>query len=165
MTDAGLAPFGWVFATSAARSVNQGRGARTELARLSSGSSLPPVLARYDLAPSAWPVRVEVMERHPGSAQALVPLDASAGLVVVAPDDPDGRPDIAAARAFIATAETPYLYTVGIWHAPLFAIGRPGSFLMMMHESGTPADCETVALSRAIEVHPALTASCDEGTT
>lgn len=98
---------------------------------------------------------VEVLERHPRSAQAFFALDGVEALVVVAPPLSDGMPDLRAARAFRAPPATPFLYAPGVWHAPLFALERPGRFLMAMGEHGAGEDCETQAISPTLLVHPA----------
>jgi ureidoglycolate lyase len=79
-------------------------------------------------------------------------MDGASALIVLAETSPDGSPDLVRARAFIAGPETPFLYAAGTWHAPLFAIGRGGAFLMAMHESGTLADCETFELRTVLRV-------------
>lgn len=155
LTGEAFAPFGRVLDAAAAAPalVNQGRATRRDLAAFRGGASRF-VLARYDVAGSTLPLDIDLLERHLLSDQSFIPLEGGPALVVVAGTAPDGSPDPACARAFIAGAKTPFLYTAGTWHAPLFALGGGGAFLMGMHESGTPADCEEVALSAAFRVRP-----------
>lgn len=165
-----FAPFGRVLdgADVPATSVNEGRGERRNLVRFP-GSSGRPVQARYDLRETAFPVEIRVMERHPNSDQSFFALNGASALVVVAPTGRDGSPDLDGARAFVAAPETPFLYAAGIWHAPLFALGRAGSFLMGMEEIGTAgADTEIVRLPsplRAVQgsPDPGITADEDPG--
>ena len=136
------------------RFVNQGRGTRTDLLALAGEGSGRAVLARYDLAASSWPVRVTELERHPRSDQAFFALDGADALLVVAPSDPDGEPDLARAEAFRASPDTPFLYPAGLWHAPLFALERPGLFLMAMREHGDGRDTEMRAVASPLLVGP-----------
>ncbi len=122
------------------RPVNEGRGRRVDLATIEGDGRA--ILARYDLAGSDWPVAIAVWERHPFSDQAFLALDGEDALAVVAPAGPDGRPALAAAEAFRMRPGTPFLYPAGLWHAPLFALERPGRFLMAMRETGRGDDTE-----------------------
>jgi ureidoglycolate lyase len=153
LTAEAFAAFGQVLdgSRSGIRRVNQGRATRTDLASLRAMAG-EVVLARYDVTGSALPLDVTVLERHPRSDQSFVALDGASALIVLTGASPDGSPDLVRARAFIAGPETPFLYSAGTWHAPLFALGRGGGFLMAMHESGTPADCETFELQTALRV-------------
>ncbi|NNM72067.1 ureidoglycolate lyase [Enterovirga aerilata] len=155
LTGEAFAPFGRVLDGRAARPtlVNQGRAVRTDLAHLPA-AGLRFTLARYDVAPSSLPLDIVLMERHPQSEQAFFALAGGTALVVAAGTAADGSPDLSSARAFIARPETPFLYAAGTWHAPLFALGGGGAFLMGMRESGTPADCETFELTTTLRVEP-----------
>jgi ureidoglycolate lyase len=153
LTASAFAPFGQVLdgSRSGSRSVNQGRATRRDLASFRAMAG-EVVLARYDLIGSALPLDVALLERHPHSDQTFLAMDGASALIVLAETSPDGSPDLVRARAFIAGPETPFLYAAGTWHAPLFAIGRGGAFLMAMHESGTLADCETFELRTVLRV-------------
>lgn len=153
LTAEGFAPFGRVLdaAGSAPVAVNQGRALRRNLATFS-GCDARFVLARYDVVSSSLPLDIPFLERHALSDQSFVPLESAVALIVVAPTAPDGAPALARARAFIAGPQTPFLYAAGTWHAPLFALGAGGAFLMGMHESGTPADCDTCELTTPLRV-------------
>ncbi len=133
------------------RLVNQGRATRCDVATFPASTGRV-VLARYDLIGSALPLDISVLERHPRSDQSFAALDGASALVVVTGTLLDGSPDLGHPRAFIAGPQTPFLYAAGTWHAPLFALGGGGAFLMAMHESGTPADCETFELRTALRV-------------
>jgi ureidoglycolate lyase len=148
-----FAPFGRLLDGRAApgRPVNQDRGTRCDLASFD-GQPGRVTLSRYDLRASELPLEVAVLERHRASDQAFFSLCGAEALVVVTGAAPDGSPDPAAARAFISGPATPFLYSAGTWHAPLFALGRDGAFLMVMRETGTPADTEIVELPAGLRV-------------
>ncbi|KAL7623202.1 hypothetical protein AAE478_006883 [Parahypoxylon ruwenzoriense] len=121
---------------------------------------------------------VNILERHPFTTQTFVPLGASASsaryLVIVAPSlpvSPDddalpaparsasdtfpgpGMPDLQRVRAFMATGGQAVTYGAGTWHAPMAALGSPGSaidFVVVQFANDVPIeDCQEVALEGA----------------
>ena len=151
-----FAPFGAVVAAAglAGIPVNEGRGLRfnTQLALAHYTRATAPTLALYRLEPSAFPVSVGMLERHPLSAQLFLPLHAGRYLIAVAPALPAGGPDAGAALAFIAEAGQGVLYRLGVWHAPLIALDAASDFAMMMYEDGGPEDCVTQALDAPLVI-------------
>jgi len=101
-------------------------------------------LARIETA-RRLPLEAVQMERHPSSSQSFVPLGPVAFLAVVAPPGPDGRPDTARARAFLAENGQGVTYAAGTWHHPLTVIdGTPAGFAVWMWRDGTAEDEEFV---------------------
>ena len=152
-----FAPFGSVIEPSGvSRSVNEGRGLRTEVpaSLVHSTGAVSPSLAIYDIQPSHWPVALRMVERHPLTAQMFVSLEGGAFLVAVAPLAADGGPDMERARAFVARPGSGIVYAPGVWHLPLVAMERTGRFLMMMWESGTERDCEERPVRAPLTVVP-----------
>ena len=106
---------------------------------------------------SHWAVPVRLMERHPHSAQMFVPMTGGDYLVVVAPGDANGGPDMAGARARGRRGEG-VIYAR--WHLPMVALGEPAHFAMLSWETGDPAaDCEVLEFAT-----PMLVAGPDSGT-
>lgn len=119
---------------------------------------------------------VNILERHPYTTQTFAPLgvDPAADrryLVIVAPSlapSPDdvtlpvppasgdlpgrGLPDLKRLRAFVATGNQAVTYGAGTWHAPMAALGPPGSaidFVVTQSANGVPIeDCQEVVLRR-----------------
>lgn len=161
---AAFSPFGEVVAADrlSSRPVNEGRGLRMDLPSIrpaagepSAGPNRPQdVVSVYEIAPSALPVHVALVERHPLSAQLFFALDAARWIAVVMPPRPDGSPDGAAARAFVGTAGQGLVYAPGVWHMPLVALDRTGRFLMRMREDGSAQDCLEHVLSEPLDVAP-----------
>ncbi len=88
-----------------------------------------PVISIFQVVkPAASPFRLRLMERHPISSQAFIPLDHSDFLVVVAP--PDTRPEIANMRGFVARGGQGINLHPGVWHHPLIALDA-GDFLVV----------------------------------
>jgi ureidoglycolate lyase len=113
--------------------------------------------ARANLAiirsePFAMGTPITILERHPFSTQFFAPLDVDAYLVVVAKDAGDRRPDMASLRAFQVGAHQAINYNSGTWHAGMATLGRPGLFAMLVHEDGSPADCEYLELPQALVI-------------
>jgi ureidoglycolate lyase len=111
-----------------------------------------PVLDMYHVAPSQLPFSLVCLERHPLTAQVFVPMRCARLLIVVAPDDASGQPDMSRARAFINENASIIHYRAGVWHAPLVALDDEARLTMLMWEAGTAQDCEELALSSPIAV-------------
>ncbi|HEY4167660.1 MAG TPA: ureidoglycolate lyase [Reyranella sp.] len=77
-------------------------------------------------------VSIASLERHPHSTQSFLPLTAGRWLVVVAPTLPDGAPDAANAKAFVAGPEDAICIGRNVWHAGLTVLDRPAEFAMLM---------------------------------
>jgi ureidoglycolate lyase len=89
------------------------------------------------------PLKSEMMERHEFSSQSFVPVDVGRWLIVVAPHAAKGGPDMAGAKAFIATGAHGVTYKPNTWHHGLTTLDQPGSFAVFMWKAGA-ADEEFV---------------------
>jgi ureidoglycolate lyase len=143
LTQEGFQPFGEVLAfdQGVARVVNDGYALRSDTPARLQASGGAPVLSVYRATPRMLPYDLTTMERHPFSTQAFIALTADRFLVVVAPADADGLPDLDAARAFVGSRGQGINYRLGVWHAPITALDQPGDFAMLMWERGTADDC------------------------
>ncbi|MCO5130136.1 MAG: ureidoglycolate lyase [Xanthobacteraceae bacterium] len=156
LTAQAFAPFGSVATIDGAggRAVNQNRARRIpgvgDLRHAAAAAR--PVLDIYRITPSSLPFAVTCFERHVLTSQAFVPLDCGRLLIVVAPDDGDGGPDIERAAAFIGDNGAIIHYRAGAWHSPLVALDRTATLAMLMWEAGDDRDCEEIAPARAIEI-------------
>lgn len=146
LTAAAFAPFGAVLDTGDAWTpANEGRARRYAAAGLPApdahvrGARLDSAI--YVIAPSALPFEARVFERHPHSAQLFQPATDAPYLVCVCAASDDGEPDLATARAFVATPPAGIVYAPGVWHLPLAALAREGRFLMLMWSLGDTRDC------------------------
>jgi len=90
------------------------------------------------------PLRAHLLERHEFSSQTFVPIDVHAYLVVVAPHRPEGGPDAARARAFLARGDQGVTYRPNTWHHGLTVFGRPATFAVFMWQAGGEGDEEFV---------------------
>ena len=145
LTPSVFSPFGEVLSFDPERSrlVNDGRALRfdTDTRFDHASPDGEPVLAVYRACGEPLPMRLVTFERHPLSSQTFVALSAEHFLIVVAPEDRAGLPDLERAEAFVGHRGEGVNYARNLWHAPIAAIGADGDFLMFMWESGSPEDC------------------------
>lgn len=131
-----------------ARPANQGTAARRDL--LAGVASLRPAatlnVCSFRCAPrTAWPLPVALLEKHPMSTQVFIPMNARRYLVLVALGDE--APDLATARAFIATGTQGVSYHPGVWHHPMIALDDAIDFTCLVWEDGTASDCVVAPLA------------------
>ena len=100
------------------------------------------------------PDALMLMERHPISSQAFVPLGGQRMVAVVAPPgSPPQAPDL---RAFISNGLQGVNYRRGTWHYPLIAVD-PGDFLVVDRSGPGPGfdqDYDEVALEAGMRLGP-----------
>jgi ureidoglycolate lyase len=134
--------------------VNAGTAERYDLpGQLSNATATAvPTLAVYRCRPQRLPACVPLLERHPLTSQTFVPLSGGRWLIVVAPTDPTGEPDLDGARAFLAARRQGVTYAPGVWHSPLIVLDEPADLAMLMWEVTGPADCEVAMLSSPLHV-------------
>jgi ureidoglycolate lyase len=77
---------------------------------------------------TALPLRLQIMERHPISSQAFIPLDKKPFFVVVAPATQTILPH--SIRAFVTNGRQGINFHMSIWHHPLIALS-PSDFLVV----------------------------------
>jgi len=77
-------------------------------------------------------IAIAALERHPHSTQSFVPIRAGRWIVVLAPTLPDGLPDMANVRAFLAGPNDAICIHQNVWHAGLTVLDGPAEFAMMM---------------------------------
>lgn len=158
LTPEAFAPFGQVLQTpkSGEATANQGTAVRLDRVALllNTRGGCPPNLAMIRALPQGMPLPLRLLERHPCSSQAFIPLKCSRYLVVVAPSIGSG-PDWPKLRAFVARAGQGINYTAGTWHHPFTALDEPADLAMLAWEDGSARDCEEVKLPEAITVEDA----------
>lgn len=132
LTRAAFAPFGDVVETEGAEHFryNDGYAVRFhDLARIEcAAEGGRPLLSIFRAKPFPLPLRIALMERHPISSQAFVPMGEARFLVVVA--EKSTAPDPADLRAFVTDGKQGVNYRPGTWHHPLIAL-KEGDFLVV----------------------------------
>ena len=67
----------------------------------------------------SFPMKIDMMEKHPLGSQAFIPMKQTTFLVLVAPEG--DKPDLSKIEAFIVPPEIGVNYNPGTWHFPLIA--------------------------------------------
>lgn len=92
--------------------------------------------------PRQFPLRIELVERHPKSTQLFIPLVARPFLVLVAA--PGDRPENLI--AFKTMAGQGINYGRGVWHHPLIALDQSTDFLVVDRHA-KDENCDEVSLA------------------
>jgi ureidoglycolate lyase len=149
LTAAGFARFGDVIEADEAkrRLINEGRTIRFhDLAPIDTSDQGGRIcVSIFRSTPPDYPLTLRVMENHPLSSQAHIPLGGASFLVVVAPP---GAFDQAAIEAFIASPHQGVNYAKGVWHHYNLALDRESDFLVIDRE-GSGENLEEVTLDPA----------------
>ena len=66
-----------------------------------------------------FPMKIDMMEKHPLGSQAFIPMKQTTFLVLVAPEG--SKPDLNKIEAFIIPTDIGVNYKPGTWHFPLIA--------------------------------------------
>ncbi|MCE9671774.1 ureidoglycolate lyase [Myxococcus stipitatus] len=152
----GFAPYGDVVSAGLApgSAANQGTAVRFDWsARLENGrSGAKPNLAVFRSVPQALPFTVKLLEHHPHSSQAFLPMRCERYLVCVAPAASDGGPDVTRLEAFICGPGEGVNYHPGVWHHPIIALDAPAEFAMLAWEDGSAGDCVVRQFDAALHV-------------
>ncbi|HFB54722.1 MAG TPA: ureidoglycolate lyase [Hellea balneolensis] len=103
--------------------------------------------------PLALPISIKIMERHPLSSQAFIPLSPHPYLVVVAPK---GEFDESKIVAFLASPHQGVNYHAGTWHHYSLALDAVSDFLVIDRgdQGGeTHANCDETELQKPLLIN------------
>ncbi|CAO3688635.1 unnamed protein product [Rhizopus stolonifer] len=162
LTTEAYAPYGDVIHPSGARrttGANQGTANKfhhvAQVSNLFPQGDGKPNLCVFRCKPTQeFPFTVKLLERHPYSTQAFIPMTSGGTrgyLVVVALNGIDDRPDMSTLKAFIATSKQGVSYRQGVWHHPMIALDCVTEFAVLVHENGVPQDdCNEVDVPHVI---------------
>ena len=78
-----------------------------------------PIISIFSALKRSFPMKVDMMEKHPLGSQAFIPMKETTFLAFVAPEG--DKPDLKKAEAFIIPKGVGVNYNAGIWHFPLIA--------------------------------------------
>lgn len=151
LTAQDFAPFGDVIeARGIPRPINYGVTQRFhDLAGIDAGGGRVSVNI-FRSHPIDFPFALRLMENHPLSSQAFMPLSGRPFIVVVAPA---GRFDPAAIRAFLASPRQGVNFRKGTWHHFNLALEAQSDFLVIDREGGGE-NCEEVTLEDTVLLAP-----------
>ena len=77
------------------------------------------IISIFSALKRSFPMKVDMMEKHPLGSQAFIPMKETTFLAFVAPKGV--KPDLDKVEAFIIPKGVGVNYNAGIWHFPLIA--------------------------------------------
>ena len=77
------------------------------------------VVSIFSASKRTFPMKIDMMEKHPLGSQAFIPMKETTFLSFVAP--PGEFPEISKIQSFIVPPKTGINYKPGIWHFPLIS--------------------------------------------
>ena len=150
LTGAGFAAFGDVIAVEGSRhyTINDGHAERHhDLARVDvAEDDGRPLINIFRATPWPLPLRIAMVERHPLSSQAFIPLAPARFLLVVAA--PGDAPRPTTLRAFVTDGSQGVNYARGTWHHPVLALDRVTDFLVV-DRGGPGENCDVISFGDA----------------
>ena len=78
-----------------------------------------PVVSIFSALKRSFPMKIDMMEKHPLGSQAFIPMKQTTFLAFVAP--PGDKPEIKKIESFIVLPGMGINYKAGIWHFPLIS--------------------------------------------
>lgn len=146
-----FAPFGQVIEASEGNNfpINDGTAIRFhDLAWIDvSEDHGRPCVSIFRAQPRKLPLQLTLLERHPLSSQAFVPMGQARFLIIVAAagDQPENP------RAFVSNGRQGINYHRGTWHHPLIALDAETDFLVM-DRSGPGDNCDEFKLAHKLTI-------------
>ena len=98
------------------------------------------------------PVTIDIMERHPWSAQTFVPMRSGRCLIVVAPAAADGSADLTGLSAFVSDGLQGVTYRPDIWHYTFTSLDGPNEVVVLMGYCEQGGDTVVENISRPVTV-------------
>ena len=77
------------------------------------------IVSIFSALKRTFPMKIDMMEKHPLGSQAFIPMKETTFLTFVAP--PGESPEISKIQSFIIPPKTGINYKPGIWHFPLIS--------------------------------------------
>ena len=77
------------------------------------------IVSIFSALKRTFPMKIDMMEKHPLGSQAFIPMKETTFLCFVAP--PGESPEVSKIQSFIIPPRTGINYKPGIWHFPLIS--------------------------------------------
>ena len=78
------------------------------------------IVSIFSAVKRTFPMKIDMMEKHPLGSQAFIPMDDTKFLIFVAPRG--NKPDTNKIQSFVVPKQTGVNYNAGIWHFPLISM-------------------------------------------
>ena len=115
--------FGDVISTKKIKSININNGYAKRFDNLcninTSIKNGNTIMSIFSAKKRKFPMKIDMMEKHPLGSQAFVPMSKTKFLIFVAPKSK--KPDTKKIKSFIVPEQTGINYKPGIWHFPLIS--------------------------------------------
>ena len=153
LTADAFAPFGDVIHTSDASksfSINYGNTTRFhDIANIDTLKNEGKTIVNiFRSNPLEMPIEIKLLERHPLSSQAFIPLGQEPYLVIVAPK---GELDESQIKVFLATNDQGVNYSAGTWHHFSLALNQTSDFLVI-DRGGEGKNCDEQNLEKPFSI-------------
>ncbi len=91
------------------------------------------IVSIFSTLKRTFPMKIDMMEKHPLGSQAFIPMKETNFIVLVAP--PDDKPEINKIESFVVSRGIGINYKPDIWHFPL--ISTENMNFLVMDRKGT----------------------------
>lgn len=98
-----------------------------------------PLINIFRGQPFTLPIQIKLMERHPLSSQAFIPLTKTPYLIIVAGKENELCAD--QLQTFISRGQQGVNYHRGVWHHPLLSLEKVSDFLVI-DRGGDEKNCD-----------------------
>ena len=78
------------------------------------------IVSIFNAKKRSFPIKIDMIEKHPVGSQAFIPMEDTKFLVFVAPKG--HKPNINKIQSFLVPKQTGVNYKAGIWHFPLISM-------------------------------------------
>tara|TARA_B100001996_G_scaffold375306_1_gene355077 strand:- start:527 stop:1024 length:498 start_codon:yes stop_codon:yes gene_type:complete len=123
ITKENFSPFGDIISTKNVKpiDINAGYAKRYDnLANIDiSNDKGNAIVSIFSASKRTFPMKIDMMEKHPLGSQAFIPMNDTTFLVLVAPQG--NKPNLDKIESFIVPPGTGINYKLGIWHFPLIS--------------------------------------------
>ena len=77
------------------------------------------IVSIFNAKKRKFPMKIDMMEKHPLGSQAFIPMEDTKFLIFVAPKG--DKPNINKIQSFVVPRQTGINYKTGVWHFPLIS--------------------------------------------
>jgi ureidoglycolate lyase len=106
------------------------------------------IISIFSALKRSFPMKIDMMEKHPLGSQAFIPMKETTFLAFVAPKG--AKPDLDKVEAFIIPKGIGVNYKAGIWHFPLIATENMNFLVVDRKGSGDNLVIENLAEEEVI---------------
>ena len=123
ITKENFSEFGDLISTESVNPININAGYAMRFDNLASVNTLKDkgktIVSIFSSLKRTFPMKIDMMEKHPLGSQAFVPMKETIFLVFVAPEG--NKPDLNKVESFIVPPGIGVNYNPGTWHFPLIS--------------------------------------------